>query len=98
MANPTLPIQSGANLPGLETEQNIQEAMAQDAEMDYYEETLGLEPGDVEEEVIELEDGSVVVNYKEKQSPRKNPQFYENLAEVFDESTLQSLATEYRFN
>ena len=95
MANPTLPIQSGANLPGLETEQNIQEAMAQDAEMDYYEETLGLEPGDVEEEVIELEDGSVVVNYKEKQSPRKNPQFYENLAEVFDESTLQSLATEY---
>ena len=95
MANPTLPIQSGANLPGLETEQNIQEAMAQDAEMDYYEETLGLEPGDVEEEVIELEDGSVVVNYKEKQSPRKNPQFYENLAEVLDESTLQSLATEY---
>ena len=95
MANPILPVQSGANLPGLETEQNIQEAMAQDAEMDYYEETLGLEPGDVEEEVIELEDGSVVVNYKEKQSPRKNPQFYENLAEVFDESTLQSLATEY---
>ena len=95
MANPTLPIQSGANLPGLETEQNIQKAMAQDAEMDYYEETLGLEPGDVEEEVIELEDGSVVVNYKEKQSPRKNPQFYENLAEVLDESTLQSLATEY---
>jgi hypothetical protein len=95
MANPTLPIQSGANLPGLETEQNIQEAMAQDAEMDYYEETLGLEPGDVEEEVIELEDGSVIVNYKEKQSPRKNPEFYENLAEVFDESTLQALATEY---
>ena len=95
MANPTLPIQSGANLPGLETEQNIQEAMAQDAEMDYYEETLGLEPGDVEEEVIELEDGSVVVNYKEKQSPRKNPEFYENLAEVLDEGTLQALATEY---
>jgi hypothetical protein len=95
MANPTLPIQSGANLPGLETEQNIQEAMAQDAEMDYYEEALGLEPGDVEEEVIELEDGSVVVNYKEKQSPRKNPEFYENLAEVLDEGTLQALATEY---
>ena len=95
MANPTLPMQSGANLPGLETEQNIQEAMAQDAEMDYYEEALGLEPGDVEEEVIELEDGSVVVNYKEKQSPRKNPEFYENLAEVLDEGTLQALATEY---
>ena len=95
MANPILPIQSGANLPGLETEQNIQEAMAQDAEMDYYEDALGLEPGDVEEEIVELEDGSVVVNYQEKQSPRKNPEFYENLAESFDEGTLQALATEY---
>jgi len=95
MANPILPIQSGANLPGLETEENIQEAMAQDAEMDYYEDALGLEPGDVEEEVIELEDGSVVINYQEKQSPHKNPEFYENLAEVLDESTLQALATEY---
>jgi len=95
MANPILPVQSGANLPGLETEQNIAEAAAQDAEMDYYEETLGLEPGDVEEEVIELEDGSVVINYQEKQSPRKNPEFYENLAEVLDEGTLQALATEY---
>jgi hypothetical protein len=95
MANPILPVQSGANLPGLETEENIQKAMAQDAEMDYYEDALGLEPGDVEEEIVELEDGSVVVNYKEKQSPRKNPEFYENLAESFDEGTLQALATEY---
>ena len=95
MANPILPVQSGANLPGLETEENIQKAMAQDAEMDYYEDALGLEPGDVEEEIVELEDGSVIVNYQEKQSPRKNPEFYENLAEVFDEGTLQTLATEY---
>ena len=95
MANPILPTQSGANLPSLDTEQNIEEAMAQDAEMDYYEETLGLEPGDVEEEIIELEDGSVVVNYQEKQSPRKNPEFYENLAESFDEGVLDNLAQEY---
>jgi hypothetical protein len=95
MVNPILPIQSGANLPGLENEQNVKEAAAQDAEMDYYEDALGLEPGDVEEEVIELEDGSVVINYQEKQSPRKNPEFYENLAEVFDDGTLQALATEY---
>ena len=95
MANPILPVQSGANLPGLETEENIQKAMAQDAEMDYYEDALGLEPGDVEEEIVELEDGSVIVNYQEKQSPRKNPEFYENLAESFDEGTLQALATEY---
>jgi hypothetical protein len=95
MANPILPVQSGANLPGLENEQNVKEAAAQDAEMDYYEDALGLEPGDVEEEVIELEDGSVVINYQEKQSPRKNPEFYENLAESLDEGTLQTLATEY---
>ena len=60
MANPQLPIQMGANLPGLDTEQNIEEAKAQDEAMDYYEEALGLEPGDVEEEVIELEDGSTM--------------------------------------
>jgi len=95
MANPILPIQTGANLPGLENEQNIEEAAAQDAEMDYYEQALGLEPGDVEEEVIELEDGSVVINYQEKQSPRKNPQFYENLAEVLEEGILDVLAQEY---
>jgi hypothetical protein len=95
MANPILPIQSGANLPGLETEQTIQEAQAQDAQMDYYEEALGLEPGDVEEEIIELDDGSVVVNFKPKESPNENPEFYVNLAEELDESTLEALAFEY---
>ena len=95
MANPQLPIQTGANLPGLETEENIQEAQMQDAEMDMYEEALGLEAADVEEEVIELEDGSVVVNFKPKESPNQNPEFYANLAETFDESMLQALASEY---
>lgn len=42
-------------MPGLETEENIQEAQMQDVQMDYYEDALGLEPGDVEEEVIELD-------------------------------------------
>jgi len=95
MANPQLPIQTGANLPGLETEENIQEAQMQDAEMDMYEEALGLEAADVEEEVIELEDGSVVVNFRPKESPNQNPEFYANLAETFDESMLQALASEY---
>lgn len=95
MANPILPIQAGSNLPSLETEQNIEEAMAQDAEMDYYEETLGLEAQDVEEEIIELEDGSVVVNYKEKNGPKKNPEFYSNLADELDEAILDKLATDY---
>jgi len=37
----------------------------------------------------------VVVNYVEKSSPLKNPEFYSNLAEVFDEGDLTSLAMEY---
>jgi hypothetical protein len=95
MANPILPMQTGANLPGLENQENVKEAQMQDVEMDYYEETLGLEPSDVESEVVELEDGSVVVNFQAKEGPRKNPEFYANLAESMDEGTLQSLATEY---
>lgn len=95
MAQPIIPIQSGANLPGLDTEQNIEEAQAQDAQMDYYEDALGLEPGDVEEEIIEMDDGSVVVNYIPKSSPQESPEFYSNLAEVFDDDVLDNLASEY---
>jgi hypothetical protein len=95
MANPIFPIQAGGALPTLETQENVQEAQEQDAEMDMYEEALGLEPGDVEEEVVELEDGSVVVNFTLKKSPQEAPEFYQNLAEVFDEGDLQALAIEY---
>ncbi|CAB5238877.1 hypothetical protein UFOVP230_66 [uncultured Caudovirales phage] len=95
MANPQLPIQMGGNLPGLDREEDLEQAAEQDAQMDYYEEALGLEPGDVEEEVIELEDGSVVVNFQPKQSPLKNPEFYANLAEELPDDVLQALSTEY---
>ncbi len=95
MATPQLPIQMGGNLPGLEREEDIQEATAQDAEMEMYEEALGLDPQEVEQEVIELEDGSVVVNFKEKQSPLKDPEFYANLAEELDEGVLDTIASEY---
>ena len=95
MANPQLPIQAGSNLPGLEREQDLEKAALQDAEMDYYEDALGLEPGDVEQEVIELDDGSVVVNFQPKESPLKNPEFYANLAEELPEEILDALATEY---
>jgi len=95
MANPQLPIQAGGNLPGLDREEDIQEATAQDAEMRAYEEELGLDPQEVEEEVIELDDGSIIVNFKEKLSPLKDPEFYANLAEELDESVLDQLANEY---
>jgi len=95
MAQPTLPMQMGANLPGLEKEQEVKDDARRDAEMDYYEEALGLEPGDVEEEIIEQEDGSVVVNFIPKASPKEAPEFYANLAEEFDEAVLEGLAYEY---
>ena len=85
----------GGTLPGLDREQDVKKAAAQDAEMDYYEEVLGLEPGDVEEEVIELEDGSVVVNFKQKDGPLKNPEFYANMSEDMDEGELDTLANEF---
>ena len=96
MANPTLPIQSGANLPGLDQQdEDLQEAMQQDADMEAYEEELGLDSDEVEQEVIELDDGSVIVNYQEKASPLKDPEFYANMAEELEESVLDQLATEY---
>jgi len=95
MANPQLPIQAGAALPSLDKESDIQDAAEKDSEVEYYADTLGLDAEDAEQEVIELDDGSVVINFQEKQSPRKNPEFYENLAEVFDEDVLNALAQEY---
>jgi len=95
MAQPSLPIQAGGNLPSLDREDEIADAKQQDADMEEYEDVLGLDSDEVEQEIIELDDGSVVVNYVEKSSPLKNPEFYANLAEEFDEQTLQSLAVEY---
>lgn len=94
---PKMPIQQGSNLPtiDLETEENFEEKMMQEGELEHYEEVLDLEPGEAEEDVIELEDGSVVINYKPTEGPLKNPEFYANLAESVDESVLSNLATEY---
>jgi hypothetical protein len=88
-------MQMGANLPGLEREEDVKLAAQQEAEMDHYEEVLGLDPDEVEQEVIELDDGSVVVNFQEKSGPRKDPEFYENLADVLPDDFLDSLASDY---
>ena len=96
MANiPNIPLQQGANLPSLERETDIEEAIEQDEEIEHYEEVLGLEHEEVAEEVIELDDGSVVINYVPKEGPSKNPEFYSNLAEELDDGTLMALANEY---
>ena len=93
--NPILPIQSGNNLPNLDAENDLHEQEAQDDDMEAYADLFDLDENEVEQEVIELEDGSVVVNFQEKEGPQKNPEFYANLAEEFEEGDLNSLANEY---
>jgi len=92
-----MPIQQGQNLASLdlESQENYEERMMQEEEIQHYEEVLDLEPGQADEEVIELDDGSVVINYRPVEGPLKNPEFYSNLAEIMDDSVLQALATEY---
>ena len=97
MANPILPIQAGATLPSQEHEDEIQQMEMNERDVAKLEEALGLESQDVdmEQEVIELDDGSVVVNFKPKDGPLKNPDFYVNLAEELDEDDLDELAQNY---
>jgi hypothetical protein len=71
MAQPQIPIQTGGNLPGLDREEDIQEATQQEADMQAYEEELGLDPSEVEEEVIELEE----IRYKKYLELQKNDNF-----------------------
>ena len=95
MANPQIPIQTGSSLPALDHDENVHRAEDQDDDLKAYEESLDLDPEEIEQEVIELDDGSVIVNFQEKRGPQKDPEFYENLANIFDEEILQSLAIEY---
>ena len=96
MANqPILPIQAGSNLPSIDREDDIHEAQERDMELDNIEDTLGLDDDEANQELIELEDGSVVVNFENKLSPQQDPDFYDNLAEMIDEGALQAMAVEY---
>lgn len=96
MADPILPLQMGTKLPTMQDSNlDVKDATDQTEEIEHIADVLGLEDEDAEQEVIELEDGSVIINYKEKQGPRKDPEFYENLAEVLDEGVLLKLSSEY---
>ena len=96
MANPILPVQAGATLESLDRDQDIEQTQMSEQEIEELEESLGLEgEGELDEEVIELEDGSVIINYVATEGPMKNPEFYANLAETMDEGTLQGLAVEF---
>jgi hypothetical protein len=97
MANPKLPIQMGGSLPSLDskTDQEIAEGQLQEQEVAELEDYLGLDEDEAEGEIIELEDGSVVVNLEQTKGPKESPEFYANLAEVFEEGYLDQLAQDY---
>lgn len=93
---PILPIQAGGNLSALSYVENPETDEADtDKEIEQIADALDLDMDDVEQEIIELEDGSVIVNMEETQKPSENPDFYANMAEELDEGTLDSLADEY---
>ena len=73
MANPQLPIQQGGNLPGLDRDDDLKDDADQEAQKEEFENELGLDPEEVDQEVIELDDGSVVVNFVPKEGPQRNP-------------------------
>lgn len=93
---PQISIQKGGNLPTLDDrEDDIKKSVEQEEETHDIAEELGLDDDEAEQELIELEDGSIVVNFNPTKGPQTDPDFYENLAEVFDDSTLDALANEY---
>ena len=91
---PQLPIQAGANLSSLDTDkENIE---LSDEEIDSYANALGLDDEmNIQDDIIEQEDGSVIVNLTPTEGPLKDPEFYANLAEEFDEGDLDELAFEF---
>jgi hypothetical protein len=96
MANPQIPIQQGGTLASLdERNTDIQDAQVQEQETEALAEALGLEEADAEQEVIEMDDGSVVINFQDKKGPKQDPEFYANLAEEFDDGSLEALSYEY---
>jgi len=93
---PQLPIQSGANLASLDHDITAEQSRQDENEIDSFEDALGLDPDiNLQEDVIEQEDGSVIINYMPTEGPIKNPEFYANLAEEFDEQMLNELAIEF---
>lgn len=96
MPIPQLPIQQGSTLPGLlEDTEDLEQEQENEEDVQAIADALDLDDETVESEVIELDDGSVVVNFQEKMGPLQEPEFYENMAEVFEESELNTIAQEY---
>jgi hypothetical protein len=87
---PKLPMQMGANLPSLE------DADPNEQDVNSYEDIMGLDDQtNIQEDIIEQEDGSVIINFEPTVGPLKDPEFYANLADEFDEGELNLLANEF---
>ena len=95
MAQPKIPLQMGGNLPGLDQTNQADKETKKDSEITEYEEEFGLDSNEAEQEVIELDDGSVVINLKETKGPKEDPDFYANMADELDESVLDKLANDF---
>jgi len=97
MATSKIPLQMGGNLPSLDPkhDEEVEEGQLQEQEVSELEDYLGLDEGEAEGEIIEMPDGSVVVNIESTKGPQESPEFYANLAEEFDEGMLDQLAQEY---
>ena len=87
---PKLPMQMGANLPSLE------DADPNEQDVNSYEDIMGLnDQTNIQEDIIEQDDGSVIINFEPTVGPLKDPEFYANLAEEFEEGELNALAIEF---
>ena len=92
---PQLPIKAGANLSSLDVNENKNTELT-DEEIKSYSEAIGLDDEmNLQEDVIEQEDGSVIINLTPTEGPLKDPEFYANLADEYDEGMLDALANEF---
>lgn len=93
---PVLPIQQGGTLSAMSLYVDPEsEEPNKQKEVEQLAEALDIDVDQIEEEVIELEDGSVIVNLEKTQKPSEDPDFYANLAEELDEGVLEDLSFRY---
>jgi len=95
MAQPKIPLQMGGNLSGLDQTTQADKETEKDSEITEYEQEFGLDSDEAEQEVIELDDGSVIINLKETKGPKEDPDFYANMADELEESVLDKLANDF---
>ena len=65
---------------------------SEEAVADEIAQQLDIPEDETDESIIELEDGSVVINFPDIKTPRNDPEHFENLAESFEDGMLMQLA------